>query len=249
MINYNVSVDEKFYFGLMTLISIAIYGLIFMLVPGALIGYGLLFGGMFLFQVIMLAGRIRGNAVRITEKQFPEVHNILVNYSKALDLEKVPAMYVVQGGGMLNAFAVRLLRRDHVVIFSDIFELAYKQGLDEVSFILGHELGHIKRGHVKYTRHILLLPARLVPFLGNAYSRACEYTCDNIGHALAPQGAIKGLLVLSAGKRLYKRVDVKDYLRNFNEVEGWGTFLASIFSTHPLTADRIKALNCQTDQD
>jgi hypothetical protein len=26
------------------------------------------------------------------------------------------------------------------------------------------------------------MPSYFIPWLGNAYSKACEYTCDNYGH-------------------------------------------------------------------
>jgi len=82
-------------------------------------------------------------------------------------------MYVLQGDGVLNAFATRFARKNFVVIYSDIFEMAYQEEKDAVSFIIGHELGHLKRRHVSNWRLFLTLPARFIPLLYKAYSRAC----------------------------------------------------------------------------
>ena len=50
-----------------------------------------------------------------------------------------------------------------------------------LDFYLGHEIGHIKCGHVG--RSAFLMPARMLPLIGAADSRAREYTCDLHGLA------------------------------------------------------------------
>jgi len=237
--NFKVSSRETFYLNLMRFISFLIYISLFCFTgPFLIIPICISFIGS-----VSLLGSLRGNAVCISEKQFPDIFKILVEQSQALGLKKVPKMYVVQKDGILNAFATRLFKRDHVVLFADIFELAYKDGREAVSFIIAHELGHIKQNHVGFWKNVSIFPARLVPFLSTAYSRACEYTCDNIGYSLSPKGAKNGLLILCAGKRLYKKVNVTEMLLSFEEEKGWATWWVEINSTHPLMIKRIKALN------
>lgn len=252
--NYKVSSAEVFYLNVMRVIGAAMYvGLAYSVYAfpqarpmfGVLGFYASIIIVAVIFGSISLLGGLRGNAVRISEKQFPDVFKVLAEQSQALGLKTVPVMYVVQAGGALNAFAIRLFKINHVVLFADVFELAYKDGMDAVSFIIGHELGHLKRNHVGFLKNILILPARLVPFLGSAYSRACESNSDNIGYALAPRGAKNGLLILSVGKRLYKQVDTKEFLANFEQEKGWATWWAEITSTHPFLVKRIKALQSE----
>jgi Zn-dependent protease with chaperone function len=152
-------------------------------------------------------------------------------------------LYLLQGGGMLNAFAMRFVGRNYVVLYSDVLEAAYHEGMPAVEFILGHELGHIKRNHVGLLKMILLFPGHLIPFLGSDYSRACEYTCDNIGYHLSPEGAVKGLLILAAGKKLYKKVDVDALLDNAGNEPLLAQWVAEIFSTHPHLIKRVRNLN------
>ena len=44
--------------------------------------------------------------------------------------------------------------------------------------------------------------------MGSTLSRAQEYTADNYGHALAPQGARLAMATLAGGKYLNRSVDV-----------------------------------------
>ena len=122
------------------------------------------------------------------------------------------------------------------------------EGIDAISFIIGNELGHIKRNHVGLIKLLLIWPATWIPFLNLAYSRACEYTCDNVGYALCPQGAARGLLVLAAGKKLYNKVSINQLLCNSEYKSGFATWLAEIVSTHPPLLKRIAVIN-QQDQD
>lgn len=249
---FKIHYKEKLYFGLMALISSFIYGFIFLYSETVLQGpNGKMIVGLLLFFIILnlfgsllFVGHLRGNAIKINKSQFPDVYEVLELHAKKLEFEDVPNMYLLQGNGILNAFATRFAKRDYVILHSNILELAYQEGMDSVSFIIGHELGHIKRSHVGFFKSLLIMPARLfVPFLGNAYSRACEYTCDNIGYNLCPQGALKGILILASGKKLYKMINVNDLLLNAKHEPKFAMTFAEVFSTHPALVKRIDTIN------
>jgi Zn-dependent protease with chaperone function len=178
--------------------------------------------------------------VRVSEKQFPLLHRLATTHARKLGLKKVPTVYVMESGGLLNAFATRFLGRDFVIVYSDVLELALAQGEAAVGFIMGHELAHVWRGHLKH--HWLTLPGRLFPYLGAAYSRACEYTCDRIGAFCQPEGAISGLLILAAGKELHAHVDVKEYAAQAVSDQGYWIRRAEVISSHPLLPKRVAAL-------
>jgi Zn-dependent protease with chaperone function len=143
----------------------------------------------------------------------------------------------MQSGGVLNAFATRFFGRNYVCIYSEILELAYEHGEAEVAFVLAHELTHVARNHVWWKT--VIAPAALVPFLGAAYSRACEYTCDAYGAYLWPQGAEGGILVLAAGKRLYREMDVEAFLAQGHEPDTFWVWLAEHLATHPNLPKRL----------
>jgi len=185
-------------------------------------------------------GRLRGNAVKVSERQFPQLHRLAATHAQRLGLKRVPDVYVMESGGLLNAFATRFMGRDFVIVFSDVLELALAQGESAVGFIMGHELAHVWRGHLKH--RWLTMPARIIPYIGLAYSRACEYTCDRIGAYCQPDGAIAGLLVLAAGKELHAHVDVKEYASQAETENNFWIRRAEVMSSHPRLPKRIAAL-------
>ena len=163
--------------------------------------------------------------------------------ASALRLAEVPKVYVLDEDRSVNAFAAKLARKHYVVLFAPIVAEAYKDGEDMLRFIVGHELGHIKRNHLGFWHTILTFPASLlVPPLYLAHSRACEYTCDSIGHALAPSGALKGIGLLSVGPELYKKLDMQAWMSDSNEELGLATTINEFFSTHPHTYNRMVAI-------
>ena len=208
--------------------------------------YALVIALVLLFQFGILIGYIKGNAVKINETQFSDIYATVVKQSTALGLSYVPDVYLLQVGGLLNAFATRFFGRNYIVIYSDVLEEAYEDNKAAVDFIIGHELGHIKRNHL--TKNLLLFPSAFMPFLNAAYSRACEYTCDSIGACLSPQGAQQGLLLLAAGKRLYKKVNIDSYVAQTYQEGGFWKWFAEKVSTHPNLTKRLEKFNYKSFQ-
>lgn len=251
-VSYKVHPKENRYFALSVVASILGYlmiaGLFFSLFSstatraglGILIFYASFFVFYYIFTSGILAGYVRGNGVRITEVQFPEIFEICRTQSRLLGIE-MPPVYIMQSGGALNAFATRFIGRNYVVIYSEIFDLAFEQGLDELSFVLAHELGHIRQYH--HSKNFWLFPSIIVPFLRQAYSRGCEYTCDNIGHALSPQGSTTGLLILASGKTGYRKVNVNEYVRSAGKESGFWVWFSEKVSSHPYLPKRVQNLS------
>jgi len=248
-INYRINPKENIYFGIRLFLSIIGYFAMLLLILFVfelpleksvgflfLLSYVGIFALFLFFSTGIFVGHIKGNAIRITKIQFPDIYAILEKHCYQLGMD-IPASYILESGGILNAFATKFLGRNYVVIYSEILELAYEQGQEALEFVIAHELGHIKRNHK--TKRLLLFPSAMVPFLASAYSRACEYTCDNIGKSLSPNGAMNGLLILAAGKQLYKKVNPEEYINNERyEISFWKWF-AEKTSSHPHLPKRL----------
>ena len=166
--------NEKKYYALVLTISIIVYLLLIVSIVGMFIIAGLLLASLF-FHAIMM-GHIRTNAVKLSERQFSEIYQKTRELAAKMELPYTPDIYVAESGGMLNAFATRFFGRNMVVIYSEIFELYKNDGEDELSFVIAHELAHIKRRHI--SKMMFVLPAMWIPGIGELYLRACEYTCD-----------------------------------------------------------------------
>lgn len=237
---------ERVYYALVVVVSLAVYGVLGMVALSQLefaisvVFYGMLFALIGLVSHGLSLGGLRGNGIRVSERQFAVLHGMVQDHSRRLGLSVAPDVYVLESGGHLNAFATRFLGRNFLVVYSDVLELALAEGEAAVSFIIGHELGHFWRGHLK--RRWLTLPGRFTPYLGSAYSRACEYTCDRVGAYCRPEGAIQGLVVLAAGKRLHPEVDVRVFAAQAVTDRGFWVRRAELLSSHPHLPKRVAAL-------
>lgn len=214
------------------------------------LGIGLIFvamGALFVvFIQAALIAHVKGNAVKVTEKQFPEIHARVVELSKQMGLPAAPAVYVLQEGGLLNAFATRFLFRDFVILLSDLLE-ACPPGPEgslgkEAEMILAHELGHVALGHVKWMP--FLIPGYVIPLLGAAYSRAKERSCDRIGLEACGDlnAAVRGMTILAAGAKYGARVDPAEFVKQQQDLTGFWTSLMELAYTHPFLAKRVAAL-------
>jgi len=213
-----------------------------LLYPLLIIGLHVLIPFFLLFSFLLhgyLTGTLKGNCIRVSERQLPQVYHATEAISAQLGIEQ-PPVYVLQSGGALNAFATRFLMKDYIVLYSDVVEMAYEQGPEALNFVIAHELAHIARKHVRHAW--LIKPAAMIPLLPQAYYRACEYSCDLIAAHCAPKGAVGGLMALSAGKKLRHHVDASVYAAQVNTENSFWVWLAELFATHPNLPKRVDAV-------
>ncbi len=229
--------DEKRYFLLALLVSIIIYvSLLFYLEGLAVL---LLLTAISLLSNGLMIARIRTNGVRLSANQFPEVYNKVSELCNSMEIQVIPEVYVIESGGILNAFAAKSFRKNIVILYSDIFDLINTENNDELSFIIAHELAHIKRRHV--AKHLFILPAMWIPSLGNAYLRACEFTSDRIAayYINNTEASMNALTILAIGKTLFNKVNRDEYLLQYSKNKGLLNKMAEKSSTHPSLPKRI----------
>jgi Zn-dependent protease with chaperone function len=192
-----------------------------------------------LFQKIYLVGYLKGNGIAVSKAQFPEVHELYRTMAADLGLKRLPGLFVLQQGGMLNAFALRFSGRNYIAIYSEVFSLVATD-LEAVRFVLGHELGHVKRRHM--SKRFWTCLSSVVPFLGPAYSRRCEFTCDLFGRHFATENPLRGLLLMAAGRELYTRVSVEAYLEDARDNYTGAPKFTGLLIGHPFLPARIARL-------
>ncbi len=161
------------------------------------------------FRLTYLAG-----SVRVSERQFPHIYEMVRDGAYILDLPEVPECYVLQFP-IVNAMA---LGRDKpfIVINSAMVEL---YDPEELRWVVGHELGHILSGHAVYRTMLLFLiqlAARIawmpLGYIGlrgiiwglEEWFRKSELSCDRAG-LLAGQdvdAARRALMKLAGGAQL-----------------------------------------------
>jgi len=221
------------------IIAIALWIVFIVSVVGLV--YGLILGLVFFFAHLMLIAHVRGSSIKLGPQQMPELYDRVVSIAQRIGMKRVPDVYLQQQGGILNAFATRFGRRRFVVLYSDLVR-ACGDNLDALDFIIAHELGHIHRGHLNW--RWLLAPGLIVPFLGTAYSRACEYTCDRYGFQASSDKnrSLDGLCILAAGPQFAPYVNRQAFVAQRDDLNTAFMKLGQWFATHPPLAKRVAAL-------
>lgn len=224
---------------LVVVASIGIWILLFISVIGIM--YGAISGVFFFLTHIGFISYLRGSAIRIGPNQFPELHDRIQYLSSRAGLPKAPEAYLMQSGGTLNALATKLLRSNFIVLYSDLLN-ACDDNTSARDMIIGHELGHINEKHLSFVW--FLLPGLMFPFLGSAYSRAREYTCDRYGYALSANknDALRGLAILAAGAEHGPKVNLQEFVGQRKSLNTGLMVLGKLLATHPPLCERIAVL-------
>lgn len=205
---------------------------------GVALIYVLLFLIVYLFAHSGFIAYLRGNTVELSESQFPDLYKQYLEACERLEITEVPTAYLMMSDGILNALATRFLRRHYVVLYSSVVE-ALRSRPDALRFYFGHELAHIKRGHLNL--QWLKMPASVLPLLGAAYRRAQEYTCDLHGLAASnsPEDALAALAVLGTGGEKLAEVNVNGFINQQRYTGGFWMSYHELTNDYPWLCKRL----------
>jgi Zn-dependent protease with chaperone function len=106
------------------------------------------------------------SSVKVSERQFPHIHEMLRDGAYILDMENIPELFISQTP-LVNAMALGM-DRPFIVINSGIVDL---MDPEELRFVVGHELGHVLSGHAVYRTmlHNLILLAQRIAWMPIGY--------------------------------------------------------------------------------
>lgn len=227
---------ERTYFFWVLLISVLVWIGLAISVVGLF--YVAVFGFFIWLANGLLVAYLRAEAVKVSDRQMSELAATFRSVCESLGVKRPPALYVLQSGGLLNAFATRHTGRDFVVVYSDLLE-AIGPNSREMRFLLGHEIGHLKSGHI--LKQVLLAPGLFFPLIGPAYRRAWETSCDRYGALAAGDvnAAARGLLLLAGGRQHGPHLDVAAYTAQYTDERGFFISLHELTSTYPTLSRRV----------
>jgi len=197
-----------------------------------------------LFAHSALIAHLKGNAVEISTEQFPDLYAQFVECCRRLDIETPPQAHILNGNGVLNAFATKFLRTRYVVLTSDIVD-AMQGNAEGLRFYMGHELGHLRMKHL--SKQLLRWPVLWLPLLGAAYSRARESTCDRHGLACSGSGAaaVRALSVLAAGRARWRNLNVVSYIRQTEHSRGFWMSFHELIAGYPWLTKRAARMTAE----
>ena len=212
--------------------------------------------GMFGERALLLA--FKANAVKVTENQYPDLHESLLRVCEVLDAEEVPELFVSQKP-VVNAGAVGM-SKPFIVLNSSLVELL---GQDEVEAVIGHEVGHILSGHVLYRTLLVILLSLTVfryPLAGLAvrpvlfalleWYRKSELSSDRAGLLAIqdPDASMRSLMHMAGGMR-GETLNLEEFVAQAEEYREGGELLDSVYKvlnvlglTHPFAVVRVAEL-------
>jgi Zn-dependent protease with chaperone function len=154
------------------------------------------------------------SGVKVSDRQFPHLHEMLRDGAYVLDMDTVPELFVSQTP-LVNAMALGT-NTPFIVLNSGLVELL---DAEELRAVIGHELGHILSGHSVYRTmlyNLIVLASRIawmpIGYIGlraiiwglEEWYRKSELSCDRAG-LLAGQdldASRRVLMKLAGGSRL-----------------------------------------------
>jgi hypothetical protein len=186
-------------------------------------------------------GFIRGNSVRLSKDQIPEIYNILESHCERLGMNNVPELYVSDDAihGPIGAYTA--WKHDFIVITRHFLERKPERIPDVLAFMIGRELGRIRLGHTRWWYELVLAYVIKIPYLRNPMTQVQTLSHDRYGAFLAPSG-IRGLVVEACGRRMLQSMNLEDYLNQVREYGGFWEMLANMTKRRPHIAYRIRAL-------
>ena len=195
-------------------------------------------------------GKLLGNAVRVSDRQFSRINTIAKECSQTLGI--IPPQVYIVSHPQMNAGTFGTDEESFIVIHSALVD-HYTD--EELRFVIGHECGHIHNSHVVYltTLHflrlvaeaylgVLVMPAML-PLM--AWSRRAEITSDRAGMMCSrdSQVAARALTKLVVGSRkLYEEFNLDAFLEQYEEGKDTiGRYMEALAS-HPFLPKRVLAM-------
>jgi Zn-dependent protease with chaperone function len=208
----------------------------------------------------LLRIQLTGSHLRVTADNLPDVYEKVVAAAEILDVPVHPEVYIA--GGEINAFTAGS-GRPLIVLNSGAVDALSD---DELFFVIAHELGHIKSGHVLYYQLAEFLPviAEVVGnmafgaggFLGAGLQMALvrwrqmsELTADRAG-LLACQDAnvaISALMKIAGlPAKYYDAMNTEDFITQAREftaldmdkINWFAKWLSAMGQSHPWTVLR-----------
>jgi len=225
--------------GLLTLVlGLLVWALLIVGTLGMALIYVLLGALFYLFAQSGLIAYVRGSGARLGPQQYPQLYAQFQDCCRRLGMANEPEAYVLHGGGWLNAFAARFLGQHFVVLLSDVVD-AMDEHPDGVRFYVGHELGHIRSGHL--TGHLWRMPVLWLPLLGAAYARAQERTCDLHGRACSSSGdhAARALAALMVGGKRWASMNLDALADQLPATRGFWMSYHELIQAYPWLTKRV----------
>ncbi len=182
---------------------------------------------------------------QVTEHAAPGLLHIIQENRIRLQVE--PVNIFIVPSNQLNAYTFGMDSPKAIVLYASLFDIMDQ---DEIQFILGHEMGHVKLGHTWLNTLVggiagipsSLGAAAIMELAFRWWNRACEYSADRAGILACgkPNKAISALVKLEAGTAALTQAGLQATMHHIATDEGDIMHnLEELMASHPMIAKRI----------
>lgn len=201
-----------------------------------------------------------GSHLKVTPDNYPNIYEYLQYAAQILDVKKVPELYI-EWGYDINAMTVGA-ENPIIVLNSGLIDLCDD---DEIMFIIGHELGHVKSNHMLYhmMAQVINFIIDQIPFGSVAaaplqyalyyWDRMSEFTADRAGlmACQSKEAAIRAFMKMSGMPiKQYNNMNYHTFLQqaaDFKQLDYEGLnkvikLISIADATHPWTVMRAAEL-------
>lgn len=204
---------------------------------------------------------MQGSNFHVTRESCPELFNQVKFCAEILGVEDFPEIYT-EWGYAINGYTTGNKDKTMLVLNSGAIDLLTES---QLNYVVGHEMGHIKSGHVLYHLMAQLFSSAIsmIP-LGETlltpiqyallyWQRMSEFTADRAGllTCQSPDAAIEAIIKMAGvPQKYFDQLDKKAFLKQAEEFETrFGSVADStirtisiVSSTHPWTVYRAGEL-------
>ena len=204
---------------------------------------------------------LQGSNFHVTNESCPELYKLVKDVATTLDVEDLPEIYT-EWGYFVNAYTTGIKDQTLLVLNSGAVDLLEDA---QLKYVIGHEMGHIKSGHVLYhmmaqmfTSMIGMIPlgeTLLTPihYALLYWNRMSEFTADRAG-LLACQNkdeAIKSIIKMAGvPMKYFDSLNEDSFIKQAEEFEKLNSGIADsairslsiMTSSHPWTVYRAGEL-------
>jgi Zn-dependent protease with chaperone function len=187
-------------------------------------------------------------AKRVNEQTTPALMPLVHANTARLQVEPVNVFIIPSR--QLNAYTFGLDSPKAIVLYSSLFNVMDQ---DEIQFILGHEMGHVRLGHT-WLNTLVGGMAGIPSSLGAAaimelafrwWNRACEYSADRAGVLACgkPGKAISALVKLEAGPTARTQAGMQAAIQRIEkEDDDMMNNLGELLASHPMIIKRVEEI-------
>lgn len=187
-------------------------------------------------------------ALQVTPQSTPGLSPVIQEAASRLQIE--PVNVFVTSSRTLNAYTFGLDSPKAIVLYSSLLQVMDR---DELQFIIGHEMGHIKLGHTWLNTLVggmagipsTYAAAALMELAFRWWNRACEFSADRAGMLACsdPHKAISALIKLEAGAEAGSQEGLMRAIQRIEaEDDDISNNIAELLATHPMIIKRVEKL-------